>query len=97
MYQAQAPCGAPPSRQYASIIFTRGEAQEKAARASKGRAEIAPFVKFWPAEAYHQKYSLRHNPLMAEFRSLSDADFMNSTAAMRQNAVAAGCLEPVSR
>jgi peptide-methionine (S)-S-oxide reductase len=52
--------------QYRSAIFVHDEEQERAARASKERAqerfdrrvvtEIVPAATFWPAEDYHQRY-----------------------------------------
>jgi peptide-methionine (S)-S-oxide reductase len=52
--------------QYRSAIFVLDEAQERAARESKERAqgrfdrpvvtEIVPGAEFWPAEDYHQRY-----------------------------------------
>ena len=52
--------------QYRSAIFTHGEAQERAAIASRDReqaklgrkivTQILPATRFWPAEAYHQRY-----------------------------------------
>lgn len=91
-YFSSAGCGATPSRQYAHIIFYHDDEQKRLAESHKGAAgvEIVPHVKFWPAEDYHQKYTLRNSALMAEFSGLSGADFMNSTAAMRVNAYLAG-------
>lgn len=55
-------------RQYRSVIFTHGPAQEAAARESKAREEasgrhrrpvvttIEPAAPFWRAEDYHQQY-----------------------------------------
>jgi peptide-methionine (S)-S-oxide reductase len=52
--------------QYRSAIFTHSEEQQRAAEASRGRAqarfdrpiatEITPASAFWPAEDYHQQY-----------------------------------------
>jgi peptide-methionine (S)-S-oxide reductase len=52
--------------QYRSAIFVHDQEQERAARASKERAqerfdrrvvtEIVPAATFWPAEDYHQRY-----------------------------------------
>ena len=56
--------------QYRSAIFVNGEDQEKAAEASRERAqerfrrpivtEITPASVFWPAEEYHQRYFEKH-------------------------------------
>lgn len=58
--------GADVGTQYRSAIFTHGDAQAEAARASLEAAqpafentivtEITPASDFWPAEAYHQDY-----------------------------------------
>lgn len=52
--------------QYRSAIFTHGDAQERAATASRDReqqnhsrpivTQILPAARFWPAEEYHQRY-----------------------------------------
>ncbi len=57
--------------QYRSAIFYRSPEQEAAARASLEReqrrsakpiaTQLAPAARFWPAEAYHQRYFERHN------------------------------------
>lgn len=93
----------PWSRQYASLILYAGEDQRREAEAFKERleaesgrrvsTEIAPLVKFHPAEDYHQKYYLRRHPeVAAEFiRAYPDPDqFRNSTAAARANAILGG-------
>jgi peptide-methionine (S)-S-oxide reductase len=60
--------------QYRSAIFTHDEEQDRIARALiaehdaagtfGGRivTQVAPFERFWPAEAYHRRY-YRRNPL----------------------------------
>ena len=81
-----------------SVIFFHNEEQRRLATESRDRevirrkgrifTEIVPAAQFYPAEAYHQKYSLRREPdLMREFYSMypDDNDFMNSTAAARLN------------
>jgi peptide-methionine (S)-S-oxide reductase len=81
-----------------SVIFFHNEGQRKLAietmdseaarRKGKIYTEIVPYTEFYPAEAYHQKYSLRHeSDLMKEFNAMypNDNDFMNSTAAARLN------------
>ncbi len=92
-------CRKPWSRQYASIVFWRGEAQRalamEAGRAMEARSgkpvvtEFVEFGRFWLAEDYHQKYSLRRVPEIArEFTDIYPRleDFVNSTAVMRANA-----------
>jgi peptide-methionine (S)-S-oxide reductase len=81
-----------------SIIFYHNEEQRRLATETRDReamkrkgkifTEIVPFADFYPAEAYHQKYSLRREPdFMREFKAMypDDDDFMNSTAAARLN------------
>jgi peptide-methionine (S)-S-oxide reductase len=92
------PTQRPWSRQYMSIIFFHNEEQRRLATETRDReaikrkgkifTEIVPAGQFYPAEAYHQKYSLRREPdLMKEFNEMypNDNDFMNSTAAARLN------------
>ncbi len=55
--------------QYRSAVFVRNEAQAEAARASLEAfqvrfkrpivTEVSPASTFWPAEAYHQRYTER--------------------------------------
>lgn len=71
--------GADTGTQYRSIILFHGEAQEKAAKKSKIRAqagfeqpivtEIAPFTKLYPAEKYHQDF-YRNNPAQSYCRAI---------------------------
>jgi peptide-methionine (S)-S-oxide reductase len=81
-----------------SIVFFHNEEQRRLATETRDReaikrkgkifTEIVPAGPFYPAEAYHQKYSLRREPdLMREFKAMypDDIDFMNSTAAARLN------------
>ena len=97
------PCSQPWSRQYASLLFTHGEAQLALAEKSKAEwekklgktieTEILPFTGFTRAEDYHQKYSLRHeSEVMAALGKVyaSDREFVDSTAAARLNAFFAG-------
>jgi len=85
-------------RQYRSAIFYQGPHQEQEVQASKAKMEekldrkirthIAPLARFYLAEDYHQKYTLRRQ---WEFmRDLSGAypkgrDLVSSTAAARLN------------
>ena len=95
-HDPSAPSG---SCQYKTILFHHDDEQKKVALASRDRTaaklgaevrtEIRPYVEFWPAEDYHQKYRLRNErSVMREFSAIyPDAkDFMNSTAAARVNA-----------
>jgi len=62
--------GADVGTQYRSVIFTQGEAQGAAARASRDAiqqvwskpvvTEIVPLAAFYPAEDYHQNYFARN-------------------------------------
>ena len=91
------------SKQYMSIVFYHSEQQRQSALETKTKeetrtggaiyTEIVPATKFYPAEAYHQKYRLRNDrDLMKQFASMypDDEDFMNSTAAARINGYVAG-------
>ena len=92
------PCGKTWSRQYMSAVFFHDDRQKRLAEGARdripgARTPILPVGTFTVAEDYHQKYELRNDdPLEREFRAMypSEADFMNSTAAMRVNAILAG-------
>jgi methionine-S-sulfoxide reductase len=97
------PTSRPYSRQYASIIFTHNDEQQRLALETKAReeaergqtiyTEIVAFAEFWLAEDYHQKHSLRQNrDLMEEFTAIYPDlnDFVNSTAAARVNGYLGG-------
>lgn len=88
-----------------SAIFYDGDAQREAAeetartigeeRGTAVSTEIAPLDRFYLAEAYHQKYSLRRRSRATdEFEALyPDLDaFVRSTAVTRANAIAAGTI-----
>jgi peptide-methionine (S)-S-oxide reductase len=92
------PTALPWSTQYKSIILYHGDEQKRLATASKARleerlkrtirTEISLAREFYPAEDYHQKYSLRGSrELMAILKEAypSDADLVASTAAARLN------------
>jgi len=93
----------PWKRQYLSAIFPHGEEQGKAAIRSKEReaarrkgrifTEILPDSRFSPAEAYHQKFSLRgKSALLKEYETIYPEfkDFMASTAVTRVNGYVGG-------
>jgi peptide-methionine (S)-S-oxide reductase len=97
------PGAVPWKRQYLSAIFPQGEEQRMAAIRSKEResarrgvrifTEILPDSRFYPAEAYHQKFSLRgKSALMKEYEAMYPdfKDFMASTAVTRVNGYAGG-------
>lgn len=82
------------SRQYLSLLFHHNEEQRKTALevcGDKAREAIVPYDKFWLAEDYHQKYYLRHSPvLLKELGKLSDTQLIDSTLAARFNGFAGG-------
>lgn len=96
------PCRAAWSTQYKSAIFYHGEEQKRLALDSRDRlaeksgkvqTEIVPAERFYLAEDYHQKYSLRNSDaMMQEFHAMypKESDFTNSTAAARVNSYMAG-------
>jgi peptide-methionine (S)-S-oxide reductase len=86
-----------------SAIFYHNEEQKRLALKTKEReearlkknvyTEILPFSRFYLAEDYHQKYSLRGIPDLAkEFAAIYPElqDFVNSTAVTRANGYAGG-------
>jgi peptide-methionine (S)-S-oxide reductase len=97
------PTTRPGSRQYASVIFYHNEEQRRLAEVSReGEAErrgaplytdIVAFSRFYPAEAYHQKYRLQQvSGLLREFRAIypDDEDLFASTAVARVNGYLGG-------
>lgn len=102
-WSSHSPTTRPYSQQYASIIFTHDEEQERLATETRDReaartgrilyTQIVPYTTFTLAEDYHQKYRLRGVPeLMAEFEAIypDPAAFVDSTAAARVNGYVAG-------
>jgi methionine-S-sulfoxide reductase len=92
------PTGRPWSAQYKAAVFYHDEEQKRQAMATRERlaaelgktihTELIAFSRFYPAEAYHQKYYLRGNKrLLKELIGFypQDVDLMNSTAAARVN------------
>jgi peptide-methionine (S)-S-oxide reductase len=84
-------------------VFFHNEEQRRLAKETRDReaarrkrkifTEIVPYTKFYLAEPYHQKYSLRQEPdLMKEFNAMYPDvnDFVNSTAAARLNGYLGG-------
>ncbi|MBP1732403.1 MAG: Methionine sulfoxide reductase [Deltaproteobacteria bacterium] len=93
----------PYSRQYMAAIFYHNEEQRQLAVKTKEReetrlkkrvyTEVLPLSRFYLAEDYHQKYSLRGIPELAnEFVVVypETQDFVNSTAVTRVNGYAGG-------
>jgi len=91
--------------QYANIIFYHNDEQKRQAEESKQRLEerlkkktfvdVLPYKHFFPAEDYHQKYSLQQSrELMRVLHNVypNFADLVKSTAAARLNAFQAGYL-----
>ena len=67
--------------------------REAAKRHQRISTEILPATQFYLAEAYHQKYGLRHDSeLMQELAAIypDERDFVNSTAAARVNGYLGG-------
>jgi len=86
-----------------SAIFTRGDEQRNLAIRSrsseaareKGKiyTEVLPASRFYPAEAYHQKFALRgRSDLLKEYEAMypSFQGFLASTAVTRVNGYVAG-------
>ncbi len=93
------------SRQYMAAVFYRDEDQKREILASKESLEatlgkvatkVLPYSRFYLAEDYHQKYSLKNDrDLLKEFRQVySDREITDSTAAARVNAYLAGYGSP---
>ena len=91
------------SKQYASLILTRGDEQLRLAEASRDRLEsvlrrpvltrIEPLERFYRAEDYHQKYRLRGDRVLnSEMRGVYaiDEEFTDSSVAARLNGFAGG-------
>lgn len=102
-WESHDPTGQTWARQYRNAVFWHGEGQRKAVEASRGRlaarlgkavkTDAEPAGRFYPAEGYHQKYTLKLRPeLWAEVRSWygSDAEAESSTAAARLNGYLGG-------
>lgn len=102
-WAAHDPTRRPRKRQYLSAVFAAGPEQRRAAEASRERwrarsgaepaTELLPLERFWPAEAYHQKYRLRqHTPLLEAVRSRCPTGraLVESTVAARLNGLVAG-------
>jgi hypothetical protein len=91
------------SRQYRQAIFYHNDQQRKAATKTRDQlasetkrritTEIEPYSKFYLAEDYHQKHSLRSFPeILEEFRALNPdiKSLINSTAVTRVNGYLGG-------
>jgi len=88
------------SRQYMAALFYENETQRLEAIESRDRlaenlgqsvkTPLLPLDRFYRAEDYHQKYSLRRQPvLMAEFDGYTPRELVDSTVAARLNGYAA--------
>lgn len=89
-------------RQYMSAIFWADDEQRRLAEESKAQraaelgreihTELLPLERFWLAEGYHQKYSLRHDPLLMGALSVvyDEPAFVDSTVAARLNGMLDG-------
>lgn len=94
-WSAHDPASKPHSRQYMNAVFYADGEQRRKAEASKlegANTQILPVNEFTQAEDYHQKYHLRHSPLMDDLRKKfsSEEEFINSPAATKANAAAGG-------
>jgi len=92
------PTGRAWSTQYKAVVFYHNDDQKRLAEEYRDRlaaklkgrvhTEVIAFSRFYPAEAYHQKYYLRQNRrLLQEMQRYypQEAELMNSTAAARVN------------
>ncbi len=96
----------PYARQYMSAVMLHDEEQklawlkavtEREDAKRKVLSEVQDFSGFTWAEDYHQKYFLRKNRLLAlelKSRFPTYEELVNSTAAMKANAILAGHLSP---
>jgi methionine-S-sulfoxide reductase len=100
-FEAHQPTRLPSSMQYASAVFTQGEAQHREALAAKARWEqklgrkiytrVEPLKAFFRAEDYHQKYYLRAvDELVDTFHGYDELRFQDSTVAARLNGYVIG-------
>jgi hypothetical protein len=104
-WEGHDPLSGPVCSQYAAILFVHDDAQGKVARESRAalertlgaevKTQVRRLDRFWPAEDYHQKHSLRAVPgLMALARPFctDETSFRESPLAAKLNAFAAGDL-----
>ncbi len=97
------PCSRSSSSQYKSAVFVTNEDQQKRALISKAQkekelgkkilTEILLIPRFYPAEAYHQKYRLQqYQPFLKEYVEIYPEfnQFLRSTAVARVNGYLSG-------
>ena len=102
-WSAHDPLSPPWARQYRNAVFYHTDEQRRLALASRAEVaaklggkvttDIEPAGRFYPAEAYHQKYILRGNrPLWAALLSAypSEQALLDSTVAARLNGYLGG-------
>ncbi|XP_072995855.1 peptide methionine sulfoxide reductase A5 [Typha latifolia] len=92
--------------QYRSIIFTNGTVEARLAAAGKEReqakirsstvtTQIQPLGTFYPAEAEHQKFELKHNRFLLQLTgNMPDEEFISSTLAAKLNGYVAELCPP---
>jgi len=97
------------SRQYRTAVFYRNEEQRRLVLETRAevearlgrpvRTDVEPVGRFYPAEDYHQKYSLKRHPALwdeVRTRYPSDREAEASTLAARLNGLLAGYGAPSS-
>lgn len=100
-WRSHEPCSDAWSRQYRSALWYADEEQKNVAESTRAKlAErapreiqtgIEPLGEFWVAEDYHQKYSLRHDPVLVDLlvEALGEDAILSSRSATKINALKA--------